>query len=166
MVEVFIGVGSNVDPVHNIRSSIGHLREALSNVKCSPVYRNPATGFSGDEFFNLVVGTETSLTIPALKALLREIEYAQGRHRGEAKFAARTIDLDLLTYGDTVISTPTDNLPRTDILEYAFVLRPLAELAPSARHPALDITYQELWAKFAGERSNLNLVPNVFNAPN
>ena len=145
MPRVFIGIGSNVEPEHNIARGVAQLRAVFGPMLCSPVYRNSAAGFVGDDFYNLVVGFDTVLAIDAIVTRLREIEQAHGRHRGDAKFAPRTLDLDLLIYGDTVLTTAQLTLPRADILEYAFVLRPLADIAPNERHPLTHATYRELW---------------------
>ena len=164
MPRVFIGVGSNVEPEHNIARGVAQLRAAFGPILCSPVYTNPATGFVGDDFYNLVIGFDTALVLDAIGARLREIEQAHGRHRGEAKFAPRTLDLDLLTYGDTVLTTAQLTLPRADILEYAFVLRPLADIAPDERHPLTHATYRELWQHRERESVPMTRVADFLSA--
>ena len=164
MPRVFIGVGSNVEPEHNIARGVAQLRAAFGPILCSPVYTNPATGFVGDNFYNLVIGFDTALALDAIGARLREIEQAHGRHRGEAKFAPRTLDLDLLTYGDTVLTTAQLTLPRADILEYAFVLRPLADIAPDERHPLTHATYRELWQHRERESVPMTRVADFLSA--
>ena len=164
MPRVFIGVGSNVEPEHNIARGVAQLRAAFGPILCSPVYTNPATGFVGDDFYNLVIGFDTALALDAIGARLREIEQAHGRHRGEVKFAPRTLDLDLLTYGDTVLTTAQLTLPRADILEYAFVLRPLADIAPDERHPLTHATYRELWQHRERESVPMTRVADFLSA--
>ena len=164
MPRVFIGVGSNVEPEHNIARGVAQLRAAFGPILCSPVYTNPATGFVGDDFYNLVIGFDTALALDAIGARLREIEQAHGRHRGAAKFAPRTLDLDLLTYGDTVLTTAQLTLPRADILEYAFVLRPLADIAPDERHPLTHATYRELWQHRERESVPMTRVADFLSA--
>lgn len=85
---------------------------------------------------------------PHIQQQLKAIERALGRKPGQAKFASRTIDIDLLTYGDQILSEPA--LPRDEILTQSFVLKPLAELAGDRRHPVLHQSYGELWQAFAG----------------
>jgi 2-amino-4-hydroxy-6-hydroxymethyldihydropteridine diphosphokinase len=145
MPEVFIGVGSNVDREANIRGAIQALSAIFGVVHYSPVYRTEAIGFAGDDFYNLVMSFVTERDLDEVATVLRQIEAQHGRHREEAKFAPRTLDLDLLLYGDTVGTYGKVVLPRPDILEYAFVIRPLADLAPEHRHPLLQRTYAELW---------------------
>jgi len=83
--------------------------------------------------------------LAAVLDFLRGIEHDFGRRRGEAKFAPRSLDLDIILFGDQVGEVSGLRLPRADILRYAFVLKPLADLAPEAIHPELGRTYRELW---------------------
>lgn len=147
MTRAWISVGSNVEPEANVRRALENLRRHFGELVVSPVYRTKAEGFEGDDFLNLVVGIESELAADAVHALLRQIEDLQGRVRGGEKFSSRTLDLDLLTYGDQVI--PELGLPRDEILEYAFVLGPLADVAPGERHPIAGKSYAELWRRFA-----------------
>lgn len=142
----YISVGSNVEPERHIRGAIEALRARYGSVLESRTYQTPAEGFAGDDFLNLVLGVDTDEPVAAVMAFLREIETAEGRVRGGPRFAARTLDLDLLTYGELVSAAPGPVLPRADILEYNFVLGPLAELAATERHPVLGATYAELWS--------------------
>jgi 2-amino-4-hydroxy-6-hydroxymethyldihydropteridine diphosphokinase len=142
----YISVGSNVEPVRHIQGALRALAKRYGPVQVSRTYQTPAAGFAGEDFLNLVLGIETDEPIATVMAFLREIESAEGRVRGGPRFAPRTLDLDLLTYGNTVSSAPDPVLPRADILEYNFVLGPLAELAGSERHPVAGQTYAELWA--------------------
>ena len=75
---------------------------AVGELLQSPVYESIAVGFSGDNFLNLVVAIETEMTVAALSTLLRDLEEANGRQRNTTKFSSRTLDIDILTYGDTV----------------------------------------------------------------
>ena len=113
-------------------------------------------GFDGDDFLNLVVGFRTDLDIEALSARLHDIEREAGRKRGEARYGPRTLDLDLLVYGDEVRQSPP--LPRPDILKLAFVLRPLADLAGDRHHPVTGKSYKEHWAAFEGPHDQLKRV--------
>ncbi len=144
-VRAYASIGSNLEPERNIRDCIRLLKETFSPLTCSPVYRNPAVGFVGDDFYNLVVGFDTECPFSDLKDLFRRFEQAQGRQRGGPKFSARTLDLDLLTYGDLVMDLPGGVLPHPDILAYPFVLQPLADIAPDEYHPRVGKTYAELW---------------------
>ncbi len=134
MPEIFIGIGSNIDPENHIRTAVQRLRTRFGTLQISPVYRNPAVGFVGDDFLNLAVGMQSDEPVVEMRAALDEIETRCGRVRGSPRFAPRTLDLDLLLYGDLVTETPV-RLPRLEILQYAYVLKPLADLAGERRHP-------------------------------
>ncbi len=155
MPQVYVSIGSNQAPLENIRAGISKLEALVGPVQCSPVYRSVAVGFEGDDFFNLVIGFNTTLPLQTLAEALREIEAACGRHRGEAKFAPRTLDMDILTWGGAVLEEGRLRLPREDILDYAFVLKPLADIAPQARHPVLGTRYAELWAAFSKDDAGM-----------
>jgi 2-amino-4-hydroxy-6-hydroxymethyldihydropteridine diphosphokinase len=149
MTRAYVGVGSNVEPERHIVMAVQALRGRFGAITLSPIYRNQAVGFEGDDFLNGVIGLDTDLDVPALKAALDEVELACGRQRGAARFAPRTLDLDLLLYGQQ--RDAAAKLPRGDILRYAFVLKPLADIAAAERHPVTGKTYAEHWAGFAGE---------------
>jgi 2-amino-4-hydroxy-6-hydroxymethyldihydropteridine diphosphokinase len=141
-------LGSNIEPQRRIAAALEALAGRFGELVVSPVYESVAVGFSGDNFHNLVVGIETGLSPRALVETLCRIEAQQGRTRDGGKFSPRTLDIDLLTYGDRVIDEAGLRLPRKEILRYAFVLLPLSEVAPKERHPLVGRTYGELWAEF------------------
>jgi 2-amino-4-hydroxy-6-hydroxymethyldihydropteridine diphosphokinase len=122
------------------------------------VYENASFGFEGSPFYNLVLGFDSDRSVAQLSERFREIEDQHGRTRGGAKFAARSLDIDLLTYGDQIIRTETLELPRPEILVYAFVLGPLAEVAGGERHPITGKTYSELWGEFDQTKHRLTPV--------
>jgi 2-amino-4-hydroxy-6-hydroxymethyldihydropteridine diphosphokinase len=162
MTEAFVGIGSNVEPEKHVAQAVKLLRLRFGELRLSPFYRNPAVGFEGDDFLNGIAAFETSLGVAELSQALDRIELDCGRERGAARFAPRTLDLDLLLYGDLVAETPA-KLPRKEILKYAFVLKPLADLAGTHRHPLTKRPYAEHWADFAGERGGL--APVVLPGP-
>ncbi|MCG6967213.1 MAG: 2-amino-4-hydroxy-6-hydroxymethyldihydropteridine diphosphokinase [Chromatiaceae bacterium] len=149
MPRVWVSVGSNIDREHYVRAALNDLRELFGDLVVSPIYETEAVGFDGDAFLNLVVGFDTELPPSRLHGLLRAIEARHGRERGAEKFAARTLDLDLLTYGDAVTAEGGKQLPRDEILHYAFVLAPLADVAGDELHPQLGESYRSLWQRFA-----------------
>lgn len=147
MTEVAVGIGSNIQPEQHVPVAIERLRARFGALDVSPIYTCPAVGFAGADFVNLVVVFDAAETIEAVQAGLREIEAAGGRDRG-GRDGSRTIDLDMLLFGDRVFDNGDIRVPRADILDYAFVLRPLAEIRPEARHPVDGRSYRELWAVF------------------
>jgi 2-amino-4-hydroxy-6-hydroxymethyldihydropteridine diphosphokinase len=146
MPRCWLGIGSNQDREASIRGAIANLRAAFGDLIVSSVYESPAEGFAGAPFLNLVAGIDTDRSVAEIDRILREIEDAHRRVRGPDKFSSRTLDIDLLTYGDAVGILDGRELPRDEILMYAFVLGPLAEAAPEDIHPGTGLTYRELWA--------------------
>ena len=159
MPEVYVALGSNVEPEHHLELALGELEAAFGLLTMSGVYRNAAVGFEGDDFLNLVVGFSSTGSARAIVEQLDIIESSCGRERGEARFAPRTLDLDLLLYGDDIVDEPELRLPRPEILEYSFVLKPLADIAGERRHPVNGQTFAELWAEFDHDQHPLMPVP-------
>lgn len=148
MAEIFVGVGSNEDRANNIRRGLEALGARFGRLRTSPVYESGALGGAGADYFNLVIAFDCNESAEAVFDALKAIEAAAGRRRNPEPGLC-TLDLDLLTCGDVVMQSDRFSLPRSDILEHAFVLRPLAALAPWARHPLTRQTYHELWAAMA-----------------
>ncbi len=148
MARVYLGIGSNIDREKNISGCLQSLKTRFGALDISPVYECSPVGFEGNNFFNLVVGLDTELTIIELSTVLKFIESDFGRTRSQEKFLPRTLDIDLLLFGDLIRHDDKYDLPRADILDYAFVLRPLADIAGNTLHPELQISYQELWQQF------------------
>ncbi|WP_372881187.1 2-amino-4-hydroxy-6-hydroxymethyldihydropteridine diphosphokinase [Psychromonas sp.] len=153
MAQVFLGVGSSINKAENIRSGIASLRDEFGELALSPVYESEAVGFSGVNFYNLVVELHTRVDIDELIRILKSIEVKHGRPENAAKFAPRTLDLDLLLYDQQI--DPQIDLPRAEILKNAFVLKPLSELAPTLIHPVSGLTYQTLWQNYPREKQKL-----------
>lgn len=146
MSTAYLSLGSNVDAAANIASAIAALRARFANVRVSPVYRTAAVGFDGPAFLNAAAIIDTDLAPVALDAWLHALEDAHGRDRSGPRFGDRTLDVDLVLYDDRVLEGPGHlRLPR-DELRHAFVLRPLADIAPSAVEPRSGLTLAELWA--------------------
>jgi len=148
MAKVYLGLGSNINPEENLRYGIRELGAQFGTLELSNVYRNASVGFDGDDFMNLVAGLETDASPAQLHAMLKEIDGLVGRKRGESRYAPRTLDIDLLLYDDRVLDEPPVQIPRSDILNYSFVLGPLAEIAPELRHPETGKLITEHWAEF------------------
>lgn len=161
MPRVWVSVGSNIDPESHIRGALADLRQTFGELTVSPLYETEAVGFAGDAFLNLVVGFETDERPALLHERLRDIEARHGRRRDGPKFSSRTLDLDLLTYGEAVTDEGGKALPRDEILRYAFVLGPLADVAGEERHPQLGASYAGLWARFpAAEKARMRRLPD------
>ena len=160
-MDVYVSAGSNMAPEDNLRLACRELRKRFGSLDLSGVYRSPPVGFDGDDFLNLVLRFTTSETPSAIVAELERLHALAGRVRGSARFASRTLDLDLLLYGSAVIPEPPIRVPREDIGEYGFVLGPIAELAPDLRHPVTGETMAEMWARFDRHRHPLERVGNL-----
>lgn len=150
MPKIYISIGSNQDAEDRIRFGVKQLGYYFSDLELSSVYESEAVGFDGDNFLNLVASAKTQMTVSQVDQAFKQIEKAAGRIRGEAKFSNRTLDIDLLLYDDLVCEKPV-RLPRGEVLYHAFVLLPLAEIAPDLRHPVAGETYQTLWQSFTNK---------------
>jgi len=146
MPVVYLGLGSNLEPESNLRLAAQELRGRFSVQKMSAVYRSAALGFDGADFLNAVACIETTLTPPELHAELELIHEIAGRQRSATRFISRKLDIDFLLYDRLIIDAL--RIPRQDVLDYSFVLRPLAEIAPEYRHPVSGCTLKSHWAEF------------------
>jgi 2-amino-4-hydroxy-6-hydroxymethyldihydropteridine diphosphokinase len=147
MAQVYVSVGSNIDRQRNITTALQLLTETYGELQQSSVYESAAVGFDSAPFYNLVLGFSTQHSPQAVQERLHAIEDLCGRLR-TAALSARTLDLDLLLYDDRVMTDGKLALPRNDIERYAFVLRPLAEIAGTARHPVTGVSFADMWAGF------------------
>lgn len=159
MARVYLSLGSNQEPHRYLRAALDELRARFGHIDVSPAYRSAAVGFDGADFVNLAVGLDTDLAPNALNDWLHALEDRHGRRRDVPRYADRTLDLDIVLYDDLVAHGPGHlDIPRKE-LKYAFVLKPLADIAPDVRHPVSGSTMAELWAAFPAEREPLKLEP-------
>ena len=155
-MRVFAGIGSNLHPERNLRIAVAELQRRFGNVMLSPVYRNPAVGFEGPDFLNLVAGFDTNRTPAELTAEFEKIHELTGRQRGSDRFETRELDIDLLLYGDLIAEQPP--LPRADVLDYAFALKPLCDIAPRLVHPVTGREIAAHWEDMRETDTGLELV--------
>jgi 2-amino-4-hydroxy-6-hydroxymethyldihydropteridine diphosphokinase len=148
VTQVFLGLGSNLEREKNIRAGLAELKKLFGALIISPIYESESIGFKGSHFFNLVVSVNTELTIAQLSEALKKIEDENGRVRTEPTFSPRTLDIDILTYGDFVGVEAGIELPRAEITRNAFVLLPLSDIAPQQLHPQLQTTYTQIWLDY------------------
>ncbi len=161
MTRVYIGIGSNTDRDKNIRSGLQSLGRLGVDMVVSTIYESKSFGFTGDNFYNLAVAFETEMDAPELNSRLREIELQHGRVRNVPRFSSRTLDLDLLLYGDMIRHDALVDVPRADIMTCAFVLGPLAEIAAQLPHPESGIRINEIWGAF--NRTDQQIWPVAFD---
>ena len=155
---VYLGLGSNILPEENLSLAVRELRRRYGELDVSSVYKSAAAGFEGDDFLNLVVGFRSDDTPHEICIEIERLHNLAGRVRSDKKWASRPLDIDLLLYNDLVTDERPIRVPRDDILEYSFVLRPLAELAPDLVHPVTGKTMLTHWQEFDAESHPLELV--------
>lgn len=155
MARAYVSIGSNINREHSIRAGIKALRHRYGQLILSSVFESESVGFQGENFYNLVAGFDIRESAQSIAHALHEIEQACGRKRNSFRFSSRVLDLDLLLYDALVINEQGLQVPRQDILEYAFVLQPLAEIAPQGRHPIINKSYADLWAAFGSPAERL-----------
>jgi len=148
MPEVYVAAGSNIEPQRHMQQAVAELAGTFPGVRFSSWYRNRAVGFDGEDFINLAAGFSTALPVHAVLERLHAIEGRCGRGRDAPRWAPRSMDLDVLLYGELVCEEPGLKLPRPDLVKRAYMLGPLAEIAPQLLHPTAGLTIGELWRRF------------------
>ncbi|PSU94462.1 2-amino-4-hydroxy-6-hydroxymethyldihydropteridine diphosphokinase [Photobacterium kishitanii] len=151
MITAYISIGSNVERDHYLPAGVAAVAQLATSWRMSRVFEAEPVGFDGDNFFNSVVEIKTSLSLATLQQSLKAIERQLGRPENTTKNQSRTIDLDILLYGD-VISECSPKLPRSDLYKFAFVLWPMSELCPELVIPGQQQTIAELWQKFSPQQ--------------
>lgn len=148
MARVYLSLGSNLEPQRHLPAAIVALRERFGGIDVSPAYRSKSVGFDGADFVNLAVGLDTGLSPAALNDWLHALEDRHGRRRDVPRYADRALDIDIVFYDALVLDGPGHlQIPRKE-LRHAFVLRPIADIAPAFRHPVSGRSMAELWAAF------------------
>jgi 2-amino-4-hydroxy-6-hydroxymethyldihydropteridine diphosphokinase len=161
VTRVWLSLGSNVEPEQHLHDALRELRARFGDLIVSPVYRFPAVGFEGPDFLNLAVGIETDLSAGLLNDWLHALENRHGRRRDVPRYSSRTLDVDIVLFGDQVIKGAGNlQVPRSE-LQHAFVLKPLADIAPDVVHPVLGKTIAQLWQEFPAGKDHSERVADV-----
>lgn len=137
-----------------MRCALIALKPHFNDLVHSSVFESEAVGFAGNNFYNSVVGATTDMPLANVCSLLKQIERNNGRTANDKKFSPRTLDLDLLFYDDVICDSPAQ-LPRDEITKNAFVLQPLAEVAPHFYHPVAQQTIADLWREYNNPQQKL-----------
>ncbi|QNH13950.1 2-amino-4-hydroxy-6- hydroxymethyldihydropteridine diphosphokinase [Xanthomonas sp. SI] len=149
MTTVLLSLGSNLRPQQHLPAAIGALRQRFGPIAVSPTYRTPAVGFDGSPFLNNAVSLQTEWELEVLDAWLHALEDAHGRDRSGPRFSDRTLDIDVVFYGDRIVEGPSHlRIPRPE-LRHAFVLKPLADIAADFVDPLSGRSLGALWQAHA-----------------
>ena len=162
MAIIYISLGSNINRDAYTRAGVIALKQAFGDLILSSVYESEAVGFDGDAFYNMAIACEVNSAVHETNQILRDIEDANGRDRSGPKFSSRTLDLDLLLYDDLILDKHGLKLPRGEILKNAFVLWPLAEIAPDLKHPETGTSYAQIWSEFDKSKESLRPIEFTF----
>ncbi|HCM1298200.1 TPA: 2-amino-4-hydroxy-6-hydroxymethyldihydropteridine diphosphokinase [Vibrio parahaemolyticus] len=144
MTITYIGVGTNIDRERHAQVAYRELQQLGEDLLVSPIYECEPIGFSSQNFYNFVIAMRTRLSLEELSHHLREIEYKWGREVNAQKYQDRTLDLDIVLFGEC-ISTQKPELPRSDIYKYPFVTKPLYDLKPHLVIPGDGRTIADIW---------------------
>lgn len=147
MTLAYIGIGSNIERHQHIQAAYQELKNVSHYLRCSSVYECDPVGFDSHAFYNTVIEIDTSLSLLELQLSLKQIEFKWGRTANAQKLQDRTLDLDILLFGE-VISENTPVVPRCDIFDYEFVLQPLCELNPQLIIPNDGRSVEQVWEQF------------------
>ena len=158
MVTVYLGLGSNLgDRRENLRKALDYIGQRLHITACSSVYdTEPQENNDQPRFLNMVCRAKTIIQPEDLLVLAKGIEARMGRLPGRPN-APRTIDIDILLYGDKVVKTPDLVIPHPKMARRMFVLMPLAEIAPGLEHPASKLTIDEMMVKVKNDQGVVKL---------
>lgn len=162
MAWVYISLGSNIDREALTRAGVAALQKRYGELVLSSVYESEAVGFDGENFYNMVIALQTVDDVYQVAQALRDIEDDHGRDRTGPRFSSRTLDLDLLLYDELILNEEKLQIPRDEILQRAFVLWPMAEVAADLMHPQANKTYAQLWREFDKEKEKLEPIPFTF----
>jgi 2-amino-4-hydroxy-6-hydroxymethyldihydropteridine diphosphokinase len=163
MPRVFLGLGSNHQAEEHLSAALDSLLLQFRDLALSPVFESEADGGNGAPYLNLVTAIDTDLAPGELNAWLKQIETKLGRRRAALPAEVVNIDIDLLTYGKLSGRVDGLQLPRPGFAQAAYVLWPLAILAPKEKHPQLQRSYAELWQDFAPTAAGIRPVDFIWH---
>ena len=146
MHTVALSIGSNITPEPHLREALDALQARYGHVRTSSVFESESVGFNGANFLNMVALIETEESMPELAQFLKNYEDEQGRQRSRPKFSGRTIDIDILTFGQVCGISEGIQLPRAEIVDNAYVLWPMSQVCFDETHQGTGQTYGALWA--------------------
>jgi 2-amino-4-hydroxy-6-hydroxymethyldihydropteridine diphosphokinase len=152
---VALSLGSNIEPAENFQSCLDALLLKFNDLSLSSVFESEAIGFNGDNFLNMAVAFDTEMPLDVLIKTVKKIEDDCGRDRTQPRFSGRTLDIDVLLYGNKVGVSSDIELPRPEITENAFVLWPLSQLSERRQHPSLKQSYKQLWENYDKQTQHL-----------
>lgn len=153
-IRYYLSLGSNLNRHAHLTCAIRFLKASFGAVSCSPVYQSPAYGFEGPDFYNMVVAFDSAFEPMALKTWLRQLEYACGRSRQQTRFSSRTLDMDILLADGLVLKHKSLRLPRPELTQRAYVLKPLFDLAPERMHPETKQRIAEIWQQLDAKEAS------------
>ena len=156
--EVFLSLGSNINPEENLQFACRELKKTFGNIQLSSVYRIKPIGFLVNDFENMVVKVTSPNSPNEILDCLRGLEAKTGRDIGTGAFDSRTLDIDMILFGDLVHPEKPFKIPRNDIERYGFVLCPLAEIEPDGIHPLIGKSFKDLWEDFDQEEHRLKKI--------
>lgn len=147
MTIAYISLGSNIEREYHIQAAITELKKLGTSFRVSQIFEAEPVGFCGPNFYNCVAAIDTSLPLDRLQQTLKQLELQYGRAPDAQKNQSRTLDLDILLFGN-VVQDATPVLPRPDLYKFAFVLLPMMELCPEQAVPGDGRTIAQLWHSF------------------
>lgn len=163
LITAYLCLGSNINPEDNIRFAVRQLQKDFGEIKTSNLYLSEAVGFDGDDFLNLAVAIETEQTLGQLLDYTDELEKQAGRVRVyRGRYDSRTLDIDVVMFGDLQGVHQGREWPSTDIDENAHVLLPISEIAGNTKHPKLGIDFTQLWRESKLRKQPLTRVEQIW----
>ena len=159
----YLCLGSNINPRRNIRFAVQRLKQDFQNVIVSNVYKSSAVGFDGDDFLNLAIALKTDLSLGELLRYTDKLEQEAGRVRlYRGNYDSRTLDVDVVMFGDLTGEHKGRQWPSEDIQDNAHVLLPMSEIAGDRKHPLLGVNFSKLWKEFDAQDQHLKQVEKTW----